>query len=204
MPQIDPAIKAAIFEEFVKGPERPTVASLAEKYKVGKRTIDRWVEEGAWVAEKETYWRSMAIRVANAAAEQSERYKEAGGDDRVKAIDELRWRLQMTKNLSVGAAQGLVPTERMSKAEVEALMLEWRQLPMLERAALVNKLNRTSIEIVKALELLEGHPTDRMEILSSPAWIELKQALVVVLKAHPDALVDVKGVLQEYANGDGE
>jgi len=61
MPRIDPAIMAAIFEEFVKGLERLTVPSLAEKYTVGKRTIERWVEEGAWVAEKETYWRSMAI-----------------------------------------------------------------------------------------------------------------------------------------------
>lgn len=38
-----------------------------------------------------------------------------------------------------------------------------------------------------------------VNFLNNPAWLEIQQALIMVLQAHPDALEDTKRVLEEYA-----
>jgi len=100
-------------------------------------------------------------------AERSERYKEAGADDRASAIAEVKWWKQMLRNLAVGLVQGLVVTEDMSRAEAEELMLKWRGLPMEQRARNLPLEAKASVELAKAIELLQGHPTDRVEFMSS-------------------------------------
>lgn len=205
MPRTDPAIKAAIYEEYVKGPDRPTAANLAGKYGVTKRTIESWSRKDGWVKERAAYLRSIAVETEKAVAVKVAQSKGTKSDDRAKAIDKARWWEQALRNLGVGLLQGLVVTEDMSRAEAEALMLEWAQLPKEQRAKLFPAVARASVEVTKSIELLQGHPTDRMEILSSPAWIELQQALIVVLQAHPEALEDTRRVLEEYAGrGGGE
>ena len=42
-----------------------------------------------------------------------------------------------------------------------------------------------------------------INVLNSPAWIEIQQALIMVLQAHPEALEDTRKVLAEFA-GKGE
>jgi len=42
-----------------------------------------------------------------------------------------------------------------------------------------------------------------VNMLNSPAWLEIQQALILVLQAHPEALEDTKKVLAKFA-GKGE
>ena len=52
-----------------------------------------------------------------------------------------------------------------------------------------------------------GRWRDKQELdvnmLNSPAWLEIQQALILVLQAHPEALEDTKKVLAKFA-GKGE
>lgn len=149
---IERAVIDAIRAEYVTAPERPTLRELAKKYGVAFRTIAERSRKEGWVAQRRARLQQLTSTVAAA----QEKLGQAAADAYIEELEKTKKILRFVRDSSAKLYQ-LAYSKLVELAESG-------NLDKSELSRIAANAPRVIADMVKALELVSGRPTERTEV----------------------------------------
>lgn len=168
MPRTDPGLMAAIRTEYVTSSDRPTLAELASKYGVGKRTLARASSADGWPALRNSYWQQVATTMAASAPIVSKALAEAERDARERGAAALRYIRDGLSRALVEAVRRVVVADGMPEQEAAKVLARWEEMAAKDVLRFLAQAPQALAAVIKALELVSGRPTERVEHAGPP------------------------------------
>jgi hypothetical protein len=159
-----PALLEAIRTEYITGPDRPSLDALAKKYGVGSRQLKALSSRDGWVSLRDAYSKQVAEASTRAAHASAAAAVAGNVDARDRSAEILRFvRDGLTQALRE-TIKRLVTSRGMSEKEVAEVMARWEDMAAKDMVRFLAQGPQALASVVKALELVEGRPTERHDV----------------------------------------
>ena len=156
-------------QRYIEDPRKPTIRELAEELGVPVESLYKYSAKEKWREKRREYTEKMLAETRKQLRQETAQAIARSEDSREKSKEILRFlRDGLTKAWQVALAHMVMP-KNASPEEKAAILRRWEELSPNELLRFIHQAPKALTDIIKALELLEGGPTERSE---STFWIE--------------------------------
>jgi len=144
-------------QRYIEDPRKPTIRELADELGVPVESLYKYSAKEKWREKRRQHTEKMLAETARSET------------SREKSREILKFlRDGLTEAWQVALAHMVMP-KNASQEEKAAILRRWEELSPNELLRFIHQAPKALTDIIKALELLEGGPTERSE---STFWIE--------------------------------
>ncbi len=164
---VAPLVEAARVE-YLTAAELPSLRNLAAKYGVSARTVFEHSRTEGWVARRAAHLQRIAADAARIGEMAATAKAAAEADSRARSAEILTYMRDGLAGAFQIVARDLVVSKGMTREEADAIVARWKQMAVEDRAGFLLRAPRALADTIRALELVEGRPTERHEFLGAP------------------------------------
>jgi len=156
-------------QRYIEDPRKPTIRELAEELGVPAESLYKYSAKEKWREKRRQHTEEMLAASRKQLRQETEQVIARSEDSRERSREILKFlRDGLTKAWQVALAHMVMP-KNASQEEKAAILRRWEELSPNELLRFIHQAPKALTDIIKALELLEGGPTERSE---STFWIE--------------------------------
>ncbi len=163
--------------EYTTSPDRPSLQQLSDKYGLALRTLKGYSSDQKWTDLRDAYWHQVAQGGAERAAKKIGGATKAERSQRERTAEILYYMRDGLTKLYQRALRDFVIAEGMSDKEILGVQANWGSLSISDRARIARDAPRIMADLNRALELIEGRPTERIAI-GDPVAMSLEEERV--------------------------